>query len=49
MLAWHDKTSAAKVLGIDSEDATRVRTAAQPFITWLQEASDEEDDSDDEE
>lgn len=46
LLAWYEKSGAATVLGIDGDQATRVRAAAEPFITWLQEASDEEDDSD---
>ena len=43
ILAWYEKESAAKVLGVGAEVAARVRAAAKPFVEWLREASDEED------
>ncbi len=43
ILAWYEKESAAKVVGVGAEVAARVRAAAKPFVDWLREASDEED------
>ena len=49
ILAWHDKAAAAQVLGVTADVAAAVRDAAAPFVEWLKEASDEDEDSDDEE
>jgi hypothetical protein len=46
---WFEKEGAAKVLGVPPEAATAVRIAAKPFVDWLAEASDEEDDEDSDE
>lgn len=45
---WYEKEGAAKVLGVPPEAAAAVRKAAKPFVDWLEEASDEEEESDDE-
>ena len=42
--AWHDKKSAGRVLGVTAEAAASVRSAAQPFIKWLEEADEDESD-----
>jgi translation initiation factor 5 len=47
IVAWHDKASAGKTLGIDADAAAAVRKAAAPFVEWLKEA--ESDDESDEE
>ena len=46
---WHEKEGAAKVLGVPADAALAVRIAAKPFVDWLAEASDEEDDEDSDE
>jgi translation initiation factor 5 len=46
---WHEKEGAAKVLGVPPDAALAVRIAAKPFVDWLAEASDEEDDEDSDE
>ena len=47
MQAWFSKPEAAKVLDVSKEAAAAVRKAAEPFLTWLEEA--EEDESEGEE
>ena len=45
IIAWYDKPSAGKVLGVPAPAAKAVRQAAAKFVEWLQEAeSDEESD-----
>jgi eIF4-gamma/eIF5/eIF2-epsilon len=46
---WHEKEGAAKVLGVPADAALAVRIAAKPFVDWLAEASDEEEDEDSDE
>ena len=48
ILAWFKKVDAAAVLDVPEEAAQAVRTAAQPFVEWLED-DDSEDDSEDEE
>lgn len=48
ILAWYEKQSAAKVVGVDPDTAAKVRAAATPFVDWLREASDEEESEDEE-
>mmetsp|Transcript_8874 Transcript_8874/g.15368 ORF Transcript_8874/g.15368 Transcript_8874/m.15368 type:complete len:467 (-) Transcript_8874:612-2012(-) len=46
ILAWAAKKDAAAILGLTAEATSGVRRAAAPFVEWLQEA--DEDDDDDE-
>ncbi len=43
IMAWYDKPSAGKVLGVEPRAATAVREAAKPFVEWLEEAESDED------
>ena len=52
ILAWFEKSTAGKILGVPSRAASDVRRAASPFIEWLRQADEggdeeEEDDDDD--
>ncbi|KAK9821544.1 hypothetical protein WJX74_010008 [Apatococcus lobatus] len=54
ILAWFEKATAGKILGVPSRAASDVRRAASPFIEWLRQADeggdeDEEDDDEDDE
>ena len=51
ILAWFEKATAGKILGVPAKAASDVRRAASPFIEWLREADeggDEEEEDDDE-
>lgn len=53
ILAWFEKPTAGKILGVPTKAASDVRRAASPFIEWLRQADeggdeDEDDDDDDE-
>ena len=43
IIAWHQKPSAGKVLGVPAPAAKAVRVAAAKFVEWLQEAESDED------
>lgn len=43
ILAWYNKPTAGKVLGIPSTAAEAVRKAAAVFVKWLEDAEDEEE------
>lgn len=49
MIAWSQRASAAKILGVDGAAAQAVRKAAEPVIDWLQQSSEEEDSEEEEE
>ena len=50
ILAWYEKESAAKSLGVTAEVAKAVRAATAPLVEWLESAESgaEESESDDE-
>jgi hypothetical protein len=43
ILAWYTKGDAGAVLDIPTDTAAAIREAAKPFVTWLEEASDDEE------
>jgi len=47
ILAWYRKTNAGGVLDVPESAAKEVRAAAKPFVEWLEEASDSEEDDED--
>ncbi len=49
ILAWFEKASAGKILGVPARAASDVRRAAAPFIEWLREADEGDDEDDDDE
>jgi translation initiation factor 5 len=46
IIGWHHKSNAASVLGVDATMACEIRKNADPIITWLEEASTDESESD---
>jgi translation initiation factor 5 len=50
IIGWHHKAGASSVLGVSSEHAKDIRSAAKPVVVWLEEAeTDESSDEDSEE
>ena len=47
IIGWHHKANASSVLGVDEAAAEEIRTSAEPVVAWLEEASTEDEDSDD--
>lgn len=48
IIGWHQKATAASVLGVDASVAQEIRSNAEPVVRWLEEADTDESDSEDE-